>query len=145
MSPSKTAEAEFTSEAWVPTTPGDRLEGRVVSVERAWSDYKSSYYPILRLDAEHVSVGGQEQSTDKVRAFHAFRAVALSQVLAKRPKLGEQVIVTYLGPRDPKPTDKGLPPVGYRLELPERGPEEQDQLYDSMEPSPQAYNPGEGI
>lgn len=135
MAQAKTAEmggagkplVEFSSDAWVPDQPGDELQGKIVSVERAWSDYKNGFYPILRIETD----------TGEVKAFHAFRTVALSQVLAKRPTTGEVVKITYLGPRPPKPGDKGSPPVGYRLEIEGRGPEADERTYDSMETAQQ--------
>lgn len=116
-------EPNYQSDAWIPETPGDVLEGTVRAVEYGWSDFKNAEYPILRI----------ELADGEIKVFHAFRTVAQRQVLAKRPVTGERIKVTYLGARPPKPGETQNPPVGYRLEMPDRGPEDDQATYDRLD------------
>lgn len=118
----KTAAEPRQSDAWVPTEPGETLEGVVESVDSGWSDYRNGSYPILR-----VNVGAV------IKAFHAFREAAFNQVLDKRPTTGERVTITFLGARARKEGEKNNPPVGYRLVVHGRGAAFDQDLYQRMD------------
>jgi hypothetical protein len=116
-------EAAYLSDAWVPTEPGETLSGRIVSVERGWSDFRNGFYPILRV----------ETSDGETRAFHAFRQVAYNIVLDKRPKTGEQVTITFRGARAKKLGETNNPPVGYSLQIEGRGAQDDIDMYAAMD------------
>jgi hypothetical protein len=78
--------------AWIPVEEGDKLQGTVMEVVRAWSDARNQgagdgWYPLIRV-----------QTTDgQTLDFHAFSAVGYNAVMEKQPVPGEQITVTYKG------------------------------------------------
>lgn len=83
----ETGDAEQSSNAWIPAQPGDALEGELIDVRLAWSDFRESEYPIL----------GLRTDTGAELAFHAFRTVAYREVADKQPLPGERIRITYHG------------------------------------------------
>jgi hypothetical protein len=75
------------TEAWMPE-PGEMLAGTITGVGVRSSEY--GRYPALTVQ--------QLDGTEVV--FHAFRTVALNEVIRARPKVGDMIAVAYLG--DPK-------------------------------------------
>lgn len=105
-------------DSWIPEKEGDRLEGTVVAVVRAWSDTRANgkagdgWYPLLR-----IRQGGRD---GKVVAFHAFTTVSYNEVVDKQPVPGEKIIVTYRGEGRAKQGQNA--PRIFDVELPNRDP-----------------------
>jgi hypothetical protein len=97
--------------AWVPEISGECLEGTVVEVTRAWSDWRSGFYPLLQID---VGEG-------VLRAFHAFSTVAYNEIMEKQPVPGEQIKVIYTGISE-KGKEGQNPAKLFRVLLPSRDP-----------------------
>lgn len=70
--------------AWAPE-PNDILAGRIVDVETRSSEYGE--YPAITVEKEN----GEKQ------VFHAFRTVALNEVLRLQPAIGDLIAVRYFG------------------------------------------------
>ena len=119
-------EPQATSDAWVPTEPGEKLEGVVESVEAGWSDYHNGHYPILRVTT----------ADGDTRAFHAFRKTAFNQILDKRPTTGERITITYLGARAKKEGATKNPAVGYRIVIHGRDAAADRDLYARIDTRP---------
>lgn len=103
--------------AWIPLEAGDRLEGVVVDVTRAYSDARArgtgnGFYPLV-----------QVQTNDgPILNFHAFSAVSYSTVMEKQPLPGERIVVTYTG--EGKAKDGRSAPKLFVIQLPGRDPRE---------------------
>ena len=95
------------TDAWIPTTAGESITGKVTEVGEAWSQAGAgSFYPLLTI----------EDASGVVWKIHGFRTVLKSLILSKEPLPGETITVTYDGPRARKASDGGNnPPVVYRL------------------------------
>lgn len=95
------------TDAWVPTTAGETISGKVLEVGEAWSNAGAgSFYPLVTIADEDGTIW----------KLHGFRTVLKSLILSKEPLPGETVTVTYDGPRAKKASDGGNnPPVIYRL------------------------------
>lgn len=70
--------------AWTPE-PNDILAGRIVDIETRASEYGK--YPAITVE----SVTGEQQ------VFHAYRTVALNEVLRLQPEVGDLIAVRYFG------------------------------------------------
>ena len=78
-------------EGWRPSE-GDTLTGKVTSLDRGWSDWSSSFYPIVTIqtaDGNSVNV-------------HCFHHVLRTRMQALMPKPGDTLTITYLGQKDSK-------------------------------------------
>lgn len=76
-------ENEFQS--WKPD-PGDEIVGKLLEVERS-RENEYGTYPILHLD---TGAGGEV-------SVHAFHQVLRSGIARKRPKIGDELTIKYLG------------------------------------------------
>lgn len=85
-------------EAWMPA-PGEVLSGTVVAIDTRTTDYGA--YPALTIQ----KLDGSEL------VFHAFRTVALNEVIRQRPKPGDLIAVLYTG------VVKGADYHGYRVKI----------------------------
>lgn len=86
------------TEAWMPH-PGETLSGTVIAIDTRTSDYGA--YPAItvqRLDGSEL-------------VFHAFRTVALNEVLRQKPKPGDLIAILYVG------QVKGTDYHGYRVKI----------------------------
>jgi hypothetical protein len=81
-------------EAWKPQ-PGDKLIGELVDLDLRQSDYGDPY-PILTVDAASGSTMGGEPISGE-HAWHAFHTMGRSAVAKQRPRIGEQIGVSYHG------------------------------------------------
>lgn len=78
-------------EGWRPDE-GDTLTGKVTALDKGWSDYASSFYPIVTI---------QPDSGAAVNV-HCFHHVLRNRMRAIRPGIGDRLTVTYHGQRDTK-------------------------------------------
>lgn len=85
-------------EGWRPN-PGDVVEGKVVDLDRAYSTYQGSYYPIITI----------EQADGKQVAVHAFHSVLKNELVKRKPKNGERIRIVYLGKKEHK--QQGMNPI----------------------------------
>lgn len=69
---------------WQPE-PNDILAGRIVDIETRTSEYGP--YPAITVEKE----SGEKQ------VFHAFRTVALNEILRLRPQVGDLIAIRYFG------------------------------------------------
>ncbi len=105
--------------AWIPLEEGDRLEGTVVEVTRAWSDARhkdvnsteDGFYPLVRV----------QTADDVVLAFHAFSVVSFNQVIEHQPLPGEKIIVTFQGLGKKKDASRNAPKL-FHISMPDRDP-----------------------
>jgi hypothetical protein len=86
-----TKETEVTApEGWRPE-PGDTIAGKIVSTDKGWSDFKNAFYPILTI-----------QTAEGEISVHCFHQTLLSRLKAMRPKIGDDISITYQGKRETK-------------------------------------------
>ncbi len=78
------------AEAWRPTTPGDKIVGRVVDIDMRDSDYGDPY-PIVTVETDD----GAEL------AFHGFHTVARRELAKKKPQIGDRIGIAYHGKGEP--------------------------------------------
>lgn len=71
---------------WRPN-PGERIKGNIVDI--ATGDGGYGPYPIVTLDTD-----------DGEKAVHAFHQVLRTELARRRPKIGDEIEVTYLGKRE---------------------------------------------
>jgi len=114
-------------EVWVPVEAGDFIDGDVKEIAAAWSDAQydgkdpdSGFYPLLRVQVDEAT---GYAGSGQVLAVHAFAAVLQSRILDHEPAPGERVIITYEGTGEKKVKGRNAPEL-FRLELPERDPEQ---------------------
>lgn len=69
---------------WKPT-PGDKVGGKVISVDARDGSY--GVYPIVTLEDE----GGTQV------AVHAYHTVLRQKLAKRRPKVGDELEITYIG------------------------------------------------
>jgi hypothetical protein len=85
------------AEGWRPSE-GDVIVGKVLEVDRGWSDWTKSYYPIVTIQPDEGA---------RV-AIHAFHTTLRGKLTELRPLPGERLAVKYMGERplksDPKRT-----------------------------------------
>lgn len=89
------------AEAWRPE-PGDKIAGRVLAIAMG-PDMGYGPYPIVTLDS-----AGTEY------AIHAFHQILRTELARRRPKVGDEIEVTYQGKRSPK-SGNGNPFHVYRV------------------------------
>lgn len=82
--------AEF-AEGWRPEE-GDTLVGVVTDLSSAWSDYTSSFYPIITVRKDD----GSEV------AVHCFHHSLKTRMVALRPTVGEKIGIKYKGKQKTK-------------------------------------------
>jgi len=111
---------------WVAVNPGDHLDGDMVEVAAAWSDVQydgrdpqSGYYPLLRVKVRNA----EGYKSDDVLAVHCFAAVLRDRILTQEPINGEHIVITYDGEGEAKTKGRNAPQL-YRVEMPDRDPEE---------------------
>lgn len=68
-------------EGWRPEE-GSKIVGKVIGVQKGWSDQGESYYPIIIIDDE---LSGQKVSV------HGFHFVLKDRLASLRPQLGERI------------------------------------------------------
>lgn len=68
-------------EGWKPE-PGDKVVGKVVGLQKGWSDYTDSYYPIVVI---------HDEVTDEPMTVHGFHFVLKDRLASLRPRLGERI------------------------------------------------------
>jgi hypothetical protein len=111
-----------TSEAWIPLAAGQSITGELVDLDTAWSDYRGSEYPILRIRDDE----GREW------AVHAVRKVLYSEVLKWKPEVGERLTVAYHGPAEK--AKAGMSPAEiYRVRVEGRASADAASVYARLE------------
>lgn len=88
-----TTNAATEPQGWRPE-PGDVLTGTVSGIEKGWSDYTNSFYPIVTVK--------QEDGT--LTSVHCFHEILRQRMIDLRPEIGSEITVTC-GER--KPTKDG--------------------------------------
>lgn len=73
-------------EGWRPEVD-DEVRGILRSIDKGWSDWTGSYYPILTI----------EQDGGKLVSVHCFHSVLLNRVLQLKPREGEYVGCKFFG------------------------------------------------
>jgi hypothetical protein len=99
-------DAPAESTGWRPEE-GDVLKGKVVSVSRAWSDWTNSFYPLVTI---------HDETRDEDVDVHAFHATLQSRLMETKPKVGDELEISYLGKRPTK--DKKREVAIYRVTVP---------------------------
>lgn len=140
------------TDAWIPEDIGDSLQGEVVEVDSAWSDWRAGqvpgdpdagWYPLLTI---------KQDGTGALVKLHGFRTVLYNELLKRQPIPGEQIVVTYMGAGEAK-NGRNAPEV-YRVTVPGRPPEAARAVYGGMRrdrtapgtgaPAPSTPAPGDG-
>lgn len=75
---------------WRPEQKGDKAAGRVVDITVGQGGYDP--YPIVTV----------ENDAGEQTAIHAFHTVLRGELAKRRPQVGDEISVTYLGKRDVK-------------------------------------------
>jgi hypothetical protein len=75
-----------TATGWRPNE-GDQLVGVVISLDKGWSDYKNSFYPIVTLKSDDGTVTN----------VHCFHAVLERRMLSLAPAIGDKLRITMQG------------------------------------------------
>src|SRR5215472_10399977 len=101
-------------EGWRPVA-GDSIEGIVTSMEIGWSDQTEDNYPIIVL----------RLADDTEKSIHCFHYSLKTQVISKKVRPGERVKITQ-GEKVPLKNNPNRSIVPYKLELPDRTPEQFD-------------------
>jgi hypothetical protein len=118
----RSSDQTATSEAWIPLAPGDRLTGELIDLDTAWSDFRGSEYPLLRVRDDE----GREWT------IHAFRTVLYTEVLKWKPQVGERLTVTYHGPAEK--AKAGMSPAEiYRVRVEGRPSADAARVYARLE------------
>lgn len=89
------------AEGWRPN-PGDEISGKVIDISVGQGSYEP--YPIVTLEDE----GGTQM------AVHAFHGVLQGELARRRPKIGDELKIRYLGKAEPK--GNGNPYHNYRVQ-----------------------------
>jgi hypothetical protein len=121
------------AEAWRPEAAGDKLMGRVVSVDMRDSEYGDPY-PIVTVETDD----GTE------RAFHGFHTIARRELAKQKPQIGDRIGIAYHGRGEPaKPGMNGAELYRVIVEKPEPEPVDWDAIVDG-DPGPDtdANDPG---
>jgi hypothetical protein len=123
--------AETGSDAWIPTTPGERLVGELVDIDIAFSEYRDSNYPLLTVRTDD----GAELTV------HCFRVVLFNELMKWRPGVGERISIAYRGLGKAK---AGMsPPHLYRVRVEGRSSTDARDVYrrlEAREPQPAAQS-----
>jgi hypothetical protein len=109
-------------EGWRPTE-GDVIIGKVEEVTKGWSDYTSSYYPILVIrpdEGDPISV-------------HAFHAVLKNRLVELRPDVGERIGIKYVGKQKSKDGRRDVTVYIVKIDGRSAG-----NVWDSVDESPRA-------
>jgi hypothetical protein len=91
---------------WKPKQ-GDRVEGRIVSLDTRQGEYEP--YPVVTVESEDGTA----------TAIHAFHDVLRGELAKRRPQVGDRLIVTYFGR---KTGNSGTSYNAYAVETPDRPP-----------------------
>lgn len=75
--------AQDEAQGWRPE-PGDVLTGTVTAIDKGWSDYTNSFYPIVTVR--------QEDGT--LTSLHCFHEILKQRMLDLRPEIGTEITVT---------------------------------------------------
>lgn len=121
MPKTDTPEATLESDAWIAENPGDSIEGVVIDLDAAWSDFRARHLPTDPNGGNYPLVIVKLDSGD-VRKIHAFRTVLFNEVMKRQPKPGERIRVTFTGFAKAK---AGMSAAHlYTVETPDRNPDE---------------------
>lgn len=88
------------SNAWIPKEAGEQIEGKIVDITTGESNYGP--YPLVTLDVDGHEV-----------AIHAFHHVLRTALARRRPNIGDNLQIKYLGKTDDTSQRRGY--HNYRL------------------------------
>lgn len=95
-------------QGWRPDE-GEVLEGRVISLDKGWSDYRAEkgngFYPIVTL----------KKGDGTVVNVHCFHAVLERRMLSLTPQIGDKLTITFLG-KSPHKTNPRKSVSNYTVE-----------------------------
>lgn len=94
-------------EGWKPE-PGDSVNGKVIAIEKGFSNYTNDFYPIVTL----------QRDEDSPINVHCFHAILVEKLKTFRPAIGERVIITRGPDRPVKNSTRTV--VLYKVEMPDR-------------------------
>ena len=90
---------------WRPSA-GDVLTGTVVSIDKGWSDYTDSYYPIV----------GVREDDGSIVSVHCFHAILQQRMLDLAPEIGTPIEITCQGEKKTKDGKRSF--VAYTVTIP---------------------------